>query len=124
MRAAFPPLPDKSLPVKEPIDDKVLPASKSTTDVNRDVLWVYDNIDRGSASQSNAPSAGAWSMLQHARKYRVWFYGTAMPCVLLKKKPTGSQPPGDEDGDTDDGIDMTELLRRLPASKQRRRKVP
>jgi hypothetical protein len=130
MLAAFPPLEDGQVLVKEPIDEKLLPAGKVAADVNRDVLWVYENIDRDSVSQCDAPSAGAWSMLQHARRYRVWFYGTAMSCVMQRKRPQSDDDSGDSTdqinikelfgtkGRSDpDGIDMLELIKKRRTEK-------
>jgi hypothetical protein len=67
----FPPLPQSELPVGDhavellDIDPNSYDGQSSCTD---DVIWAYHNLAIKSADPSQAPSAGAWALLQWARR--------------------------------------------------------
>ncbi len=60
-------------------------------DLTRDVLWVYEHLADRNAKPQEAPSLGAWSLLQWARRYRNRFFEQVLP------KAMANRPPGEEE---------------------------
>jgi hypothetical protein len=57
----------------------------SSADLARDVRWVYSCFERRNMQASDAPSSGAWAMLQWARSARNRFFEVVLPKALTTK---------------------------------------
>jgi hypothetical protein len=69
---------------------------------DRDVNWVYHNVQRANVTIADAPSPGAWGLLQFARANPTEFYKTHVGKVLSRKPPEqdkGSALPNAADYD-------------------------
>ena len=55
-------------------------------DLVRDTLWAYQHLANRKAKPEDAPSLGAWSLLQWARKYQNRFFEQVLP-LAMKNKP-------------------------------------
>ena len=71
----------KSTPivVDDSVDSSVFAGKKSN--LRSDYQWVYENVSVGGLSASDAPSAGAWGLLQFARDDPRSFYTEWMRMV-------------------------------------------
>ena len=89
MAEKFPPLPEPKEPdigiMLESAEGDQMPA-----DLIGDILWCYSNMNRKVTPQ-DAPTGGAWGLLQWARKYQIKFYETLVPKALANR------PPADEE---------------------------
>jgi hypothetical protein len=56
-------------------------------DLVQDTLWVYENLANPRVKASDAPSCGAWALLQWARTYRNRFFEQVLPRAMLNKSP-------------------------------------
>jgi hypothetical protein len=56
-------------------------------DLVRDTLWAYQNLENRKAKPGDAPSLGAWSLLQWARQYRNRFFEQVLPKAMANKPP-------------------------------------
>lgn len=54
-------------------------------DLARDIKWVYQQLENRRVRPEQAPSAGAWSLLQWAREYRSRFFEQLLPKALAAK---------------------------------------
>jgi hypothetical protein len=87
----FPPLPQSELPVGDhavellDIDPDSYDGQSSCTD---DVAWVYQYLSVKSAAPHQAPSSGAWGLLQWARRNSDRFF-----MLWLKVGPHQVEPP-------------------------------
>lgn len=70
--------------------------------------WVFDNLAR-QVEPDQAPSAGAWSMLEWARGNRDDFFKAIMPKALEIKAKQASADTQAVD-ETDDTLDLATLL--------------
>ena len=61
------------------------------TDLARDVLWVYANLENRRATVKDAPCLGAWSMLRWARGSQQRFFEQLLPKVILVRPSTLSE---------------------------------
>lgn len=57
------------------------------SDLVRDTLWVYENLANRKIKASNAPSCGAWALLEWARQYRNRFFEQVLPRAMLNRPP-------------------------------------
>lgn len=53
-------------------------------DLFADIRWVYSQLENKRVRPDQAPSAGAWSLLQWARKYQSRFFEQLLPKALAK----------------------------------------
>ena len=91
MMAKYPPPPEDESPPAQP-----LPAPSDDTFVS-DAMWVYANITRNVALE-DAPSPGAYGLLQWAKDCPNDFYKTTMPKVLdIKAKQAGTANQTDQE---------------------------
>jgi hypothetical protein len=79
-------------PVKadESLDSEAIPAAWSenaAVDFHGDAMWVYSNLACGDVEPEDAPSAGAWSLLEWARTNRDRFFEQMVPKVVGKQPP-------------------------------------
>jgi hypothetical protein len=76
MLAAFPPAAPTETTNHAPEMMKELAAKTANVPTNlaRDVMWVYANLDNVKATPADAPTMGAWSMLHWARCHRPAFF--------------------------------------------------
>jgi hypothetical protein len=58
---------------------------QQSPDLIRDSLWVYQHLANRNAKPENAPSLGAWSLLQWARQYKNRFFEQVLPRAMLNK---------------------------------------
>jgi hypothetical protein len=56
-------------------------------DLVRDTLWAYEHLANPRAKPGDAPSLGAWSLLQWARKYQIKFFEALLPKAMANKPP-------------------------------------
>lgn len=73
------------------IDVDALLADRKPPDLTRDVLWVYDHLADRNAKPQDAPTAGAWSLLLWARRYKNRYFEMILP------KAMANRPPGEEE---------------------------
>ena len=57
------------------------------SDLIRDTLWTYENLANRRIKASDAPSCGAWALLEWARQYRNRFFEQVLPKAMLNKPP-------------------------------------
>jgi hypothetical protein len=58
-----------------------------SSDLIRDTLWAYEHLANRSIKASDAPSCGAWALLEWAREYRNRFFEQVLPKAMLNKPP-------------------------------------
>jgi len=61
------------------------------SDLTKDTLWTYENLENKRVKASDAPSCGVWALLKWAKEYRNRFFEQVLPKAMLNK------PPEDED---------------------------
>jgi hypothetical protein len=87
----FPPLPPSELPVGDHAVE-LLDIDPDSYDGQSgcagDIGWVYTNLSVKSAAPNQAPSAGAWALLQWARRNSDRFFQ-----LWLKVGPQQAEPP-------------------------------
>jgi hypothetical protein len=117
-RLKFPPpdvepaeLPDIEMPVHEPEPEEELvhiPGIEGSMDVARDVEWAYEHIGDEKIRADQAPSGGAWSMLEYGRSARHKFL------ELMTKYDLSAKRDDDESetfqADASDHIDAIQKL--------------
>ena len=69
---------------EELIDVDALVA-KQPYDFARDVAWVYEHLADRNVKPQDAPTAGAWSLLTWARRYKNRFFEQVLPKAMLNK---------------------------------------
>ena len=57
------------------------------SDLIRDTLWTYENLANRRIKASDAPTCGAWALLEWARQYRNRFFEQVLPKAMLNKPP-------------------------------------
>jgi hypothetical protein len=55
---------------------------RPSPDLVRDTLWAYENLSNRRATPGDAPSLGAWSLLQWARQYKNRFFEQVLPRAM------------------------------------------
>ncbi len=118
MIEAFPPLPSPE-PKDESLTEKELLAlkAKSGSTFRQDVQWVYDIFSDKTIRPDDAPSVGAWGLLQWARdSNRAKFYADLVPRYVAayeEKEEKAAKSAKGEDGVLHSLIDAleTEKLR-------------
>jgi len=101
MTESFPPLPQEEVPSDEPsapMELLDLEDYDDRPDMSRDILWVYENLIRKSVNAEDAPSLGAWALLQWARMNRNRFFEQVLP----KAKATEKEAAADRDRQEDE----------------------
>jgi hypothetical protein len=68
------------------IERLMLRADGAATDLTRDVEWAYANAENKAVRPGDAPSPGAWSMLQFAKRDPGKFYSQLLPKVATPNK--------------------------------------
>jgi|GEM_PF-1607722 len=97
----FPPLPQEEVPSDEPSAPMELldiDCNDDRPDMSRDILWVYENLIQKSVNAEDAPSLGAWALLQWARMNRNRFFEQVLP----KAKATEKEAAADRDRQEDE----------------------
>lgn len=89
---------------------------KSSGSVNlmSDIRWVYSQLENKKVKAKDAPTAGAWSLLQWARKYQSRFFEQLLPKALAKD--TGAESDI-EKREAEAIEDINDMLRRLAEAK-------
>ncbi len=82
------------------------------SDLVRDTLWAYENLANRRIKASDAPSFGAWSLLEWARQYRNRFFEQVLPKAMLSK------PPEDEENIREEKKSIAEIERVLKGLNQ------
>jgi hypothetical protein len=59
------------------------------SDLVQDTLWVYENLANRRVKASDAPSCGAWALLEWARQYRNRFFEQVLPKAMVNKPAEG-----------------------------------
>jgi len=77
------------------------------SDLVQDTLWVYENLANRRIKASDAPSCGAWALLEWARQYRNRFFEQVLPKAMLSK------PPEDEKNEREEKKSIAELQKML-----------
>lgn len=81
----------------------------------QDSTWVYERLAVSGVKPSDAPTPGAWSLLQWARKHQDRFFEQIMPKVIAanqKKKPSS------ENGEWEAMDDLTEVRAMLQEARK------
>jgi hypothetical protein len=105
----FPPLPVSEMPdVIELVD---IPPDDSQPDLARDTIWVYGHLNSKGAVAEDAPSSGAWCLLQWVRgggRSLDRFFSVMLPKAMAvwEKRPT---PVEEEQVDSEAVKRMLEL---------------
>ena len=73
----------------EQFDELLRRTAGQGVDLIRDVLWTYENLANTNAAAEDAPSMGAWSLLEWARNYRNHFFERLLPKALTAKERQG-----------------------------------
>ncbi len=60
---------------------------RQPADLVKDTLWVYGTLENRRAKPEDAPSLGAWSLLQWARQYRNRFFEQVLPRAMQNRVP-------------------------------------
>lgn len=68
----------------------------------RDGLWVYERIAVKGVKPSDAPSPGAWSLLQWARRNKSKFFDSILPKVLAAHQKSEEVQATSSEEDEDD----------------------
>jgi hypothetical protein len=55
------------------------------SDLVQDTLWAYEHLANRRIKASDAPSCGAWALLEWARQYRNRFFEQVLPKAMLNK---------------------------------------
>ena len=79
------------------IDELISRADGSSLDLERDILWVYENVENKRVCAIDAPSLGAWSMLTWAREAPNRFFEQLLPKAMAiqeKQAATDIHDPG------------------------------
>ena len=89
MIEAFSPLPVEELPAAESYEAVELldiDSYEDRPDMSRDILWVYENMVRKGVTPKDAPSRGAWALLQWSRENRNRFFEQVLPKAKATEK--------------------------------------
>ena len=81
-------------------------------DLVRDTLWVYENLPNRRVKPADAPSCGAWALLEWARQYRNRFFEQVLPKAMLNK------PSEDEENVRQEKKSIAEMERILEKLNQ------
>lgn len=122
MLERFTPLPVEELPSRpvgeavekmsdEDLDALLAKSGDGKPDFHADVMFAYWNLENYRAKPADAPSMGAWSVLQFARGNRNRFFEQVLPKALAKTH--------DEQEDDAPLDDLTEIRRHLHDAQQR-----
>jgi len=90
--AAWEEMEQKYPPIAEPselLDPQDIPADSwedSGVDFAGDAMWVYSKLACAHILPEDAPSAGAWSLLQWAKGHKDRFYEQTMPKAIATRK--------------------------------------
>jgi hypothetical protein len=82
------------------------------SDLVRDTLWTYENLANHRIKASDAPSCGAWALLNWAREYRNRFFEQVLPKAMLKT------PPENETNAREEEIRIEEMEKVLRKMKE------
>ena len=66
-------------------------------DMSRDILWVYENLARSDILAKDAPSLGAWGLLQWARENRNQFFERLLSKAMATKEKQSYEQQVEED---------------------------
>lgn len=81
---------DSKLAVASPVED-------SSPDLIRDTLWVYHHLSNTAIKRGDAPSLGAWNLLEWARQYRSRFFEQMLPKAMAAKAKEGDDDEAHKD---------------------------
>ncbi|WP_231936490.1 hypothetical protein, partial [Bythopirellula polymerisocia] len=76
----------------------------------RDATWAYDRLAVADVEPSDAPSPGAWSLLNWAKQNQDRFFEQIMPKVLAAKQRAITSSGSEESDSCDDTTVLEELL--------------
>lgn len=71
-----------SQPFNADDEDAIEEFDPANTDMQRDGLWVYQNIGVKNVKPNDAPSPGAWNLLENARRNPDKFYNQLLPKLV------------------------------------------
>ncbi len=112
METQFAPLatneePEPELTFSEQFDD--LPASTPGA-YFRDATWVYERLAVSGMQPGDAPSPGAWSLLQWAKRNQDRFFEQIMPKVSTAKQKATESPVSNEWDGCDDLSELEAMV--------------
>ena len=86
MARAFPPLEkdEEEFVLADDEEVETLLKKLAPVDLFADIRWVYSQLENKRVRRDQAPSAGAWSLLDWARNYRSRFFEQMLPKALAK----------------------------------------
>jgi hypothetical protein len=93
----FPPLPATLEEPSEAVELLDLGNYDDQPDLSRDVLWTYENLARKDVTAVDAPSLGAWDLLQWARKNRNLFFERVLPKAMTAREKQRYEQEVEED---------------------------
>jgi hypothetical protein len=102
----FPPLPAAPEEPSEAVELLDMGNYDDQPDLSRDVLWTYENLARKDVTAVDAPSLGAWDLLQWARKNRNLFFERVLPKAMTAKE----KKSGELEVEEDPGIEYLDQL--------------
>lgn len=106
----------------EPPPDLSCLCGKSGVSMLEAVQWVFDHLDAPWVQPVDAPSAGAWSLRDWARRHpgnRAEFYTTFVPKMLPTRQQLEKQAePDGDDYDEEAGLALIEKLLADPAEEE------
>jgi hypothetical protein len=92
------------------------PSDAADSSVARDVRWVFARLDDPRVQQTDAPSRGAWNMVQWARSERSRFYEQVLPKALSAKAVAHLSTEASEAfDDVSEEIDLERAIHRAHA---------
>ncbi len=92
-------------------------------DLTDDTLWVYQHLENKKAKPEDAPSLGAWSLLQWARRARNQFFERILPKAMTVRDRRGGGTIEDVDPSLDEVYEILTTLMR-PFEENLLRGVP
>lgn len=61
------------------------------SDLVQDTLWAYEHLANRRIKASDAPSCGAWALLEWARQYRNRFFEMVLPRAMAARPPEADE---------------------------------
>jgi len=76
------------------LDELLRRTAGQGVDLIRDVFWTFENLANTDVAAEDAPSMGAWSLLEWAKNHRNYFYERLLPKALTaKERQSGTCQP-------------------------------
>ena len=88
-----PELEPDSTDVLDELDELADASDDTELDLAADIQWVYRHLGDRKARPADAPSSGAWHLLQWARANKAKFFDRAMKVLMAKSAPAAESEP-------------------------------